>query len=228
MVDDLDKLIVRKHEGTGCGTDEYLFVNRAEQLTAFQCHVVYCMPLSLAYSHHEPAIKNNYGGYVPVVPMTRIAARPPATSAYAAGVKKFREIIARRLKAADAKQTDVFVDAKTRDALIALSGGQPRELMALVRDAIVTHGLPVDRASLKRAKANGQREYARQLLLDHWPILDEIRRTGTFGRTKENEPLFRELLESRAILQYVNHGEWYGLNPMVTAIKSPGKRRPTR
>jgi hypothetical protein len=80
VIDDLDKLIVREHLGTGCSTDEYLFVNRAAQLTAFGCHVVYSMPLSLAYSHHEPAIKGNYGGYVPVVPMTRIAGRPPATN----------------------------------------------------------------------------------------------------------------------------------------------------
>ncbi|MFH1920286.1 MAG: hypothetical protein ABIP48_10430 [Planctomycetota bacterium] len=228
VIDDLDKLIVREHLGTGCNTDEYLFVNRAAQLTAFHCHVVYSMPLSLAYSHHEPAIKGSYGGYVPVVPMTRLAGRPPSPKPYLPGIRKFREIIARRLKAAGAKQTEVFVSAKVRDDLIALSGGQPKELMALVRDAIVTHGLPVDRTSVQRAKTNGQREYARQLRLDHWPILEEIRGRGTFGRTKENELLFRELLQSRTILQYVNKEEWYGLNPMVAALKPPGKRKSAR
>jgi len=228
VIDDLDKLIVREHVGTGCNTDEYLFVNRAAQLTAFNCHVVYSMPLSLAYSHHEPAVKSKFGGSVPVVPMTRVAGRPPNRKPYLAGVRKFREIIARRLKAAGAKQTDVFVSAKVRDDLIALSGGQPKELMALVRDAIVTHGVPIDQRSLQRAKTNGQREYARQLRLEHWPILDEIRRSGTFGRTRENEPLFRELLASRAILQYVNKQEWYGLNPMVAALKPPGKPKSAR
>ena len=73
-----------------------------------------------------------------------------------------------------------------------------------------------------------QREYARQLRLEHWPILEEIRRHGTFALTKEDEALFRELLASRAILQYVNKQEWYGLNPMVTALKRPAKRKPAR
>ncbi len=58
LVDDLDKMVVRPH-GDGFGTDDYLFVNRAAQLTAFMCHVVYTIPISLAYSHHEPAIKRS-------------------------------------------------------------------------------------------------------------------------------------------------------------------------
>jgi len=48
LVDELDKIVVREHV-TGCKTDEQLFVNRAAQLTSFHCHVVYTMPLSLAY-----------------------------------------------------------------------------------------------------------------------------------------------------------------------------------
>ena len=51
IVDDLDKMILRPHESAACPTTEYLFVHRAAQLTAFNCHVVYSMPLSLAYSH---------------------------------------------------------------------------------------------------------------------------------------------------------------------------------
>ena len=224
LLDDLDKMVVRVHD-TGCMTDEHLFVNRAAQLTAFQCHVVYTIPLSLAYSHQEQAIKNSYGGDVPVVPMTRIAARPPKKNVYAPGVERFRQVIARRLEAAAAKEDEVFVDNKTRDRLIALSGGQPTELMTLVREAIIAHGLPIDRDSLDRARREGKREYARMLRKDHWPIIEEIRRTGIFTRTAENEQAFRELLQSRAILQYVNDTEWYGLNPMVAELKPPSKAR---
>ena len=115
LMDDLDKMVVREHAGTGCGTDEYLFVNRAAQLTAFQCHVVYTMPLSLAYSHQELAVRASYGGAVPLVPMTKVAARPPDTGAYPPGVEKFREIIARRLKAANAEEAQVFVTELDRD-----------------------------------------------------------------------------------------------------------------
>ena len=40
------------------------------------------------------------------------------------------------------------------------------------------------------------------------------------GKSTELYRLQREL-ESRAILQYVNDDEWYGLNPMVAAVKNP-------
>ena len=147
LLDDLDKMVVRAHD-IGCTTDEYLFVHRAAQLTAFQCHVVYTIPLSLAYSHQEQAIKNSYGGDVPVVPMTKIAHRPPRKGVYAAGVQKFRQILARRLKAAGASNDEVFQSDNVRDQLIHLSAGQPDQLMMLVREAIVSRGLPIGKDSL--------------------------------------------------------------------------------
>jgi hypothetical protein len=224
LMDDLDKMIVRQRGGTGSTTDEYLFVNRAAQLTAFRCHVIYTIPLSLAYSHHNPTIAAAYGGeQVPLVPMTRIAGRPPDTRPNEPGVRRFREIIERRLKAADAKESDVFASDDVRDDLIALSGGQPTELMTLVRDAIITHDLPIDEKSLERARIDGRRGYARFLRAEHWPIIEEIRKTGDYTRTSENEPTFRELLHSRAVLQYVNDEEWYALSPMVAALHPPGE-----
>jgi len=221
LVDDLDKMIVRPHLASGCSTAEYLFVNRSAQLTAFNCHVIYTIPLSLAYSCQEQTLKANYNGHVPVVPMTKIMTQPPASKPYDPGVKLFRDIIAARLNAAGAREQDLFANDVVRDELIHLSGGQPTALMSLVREAIIAHGLPITHQSLDRAKKEGQRDYTRQLLLDHWPIIEEIRNTGLFGRTKNNESTFRELLDSRAILQYVNDVEWYGLNPMVAALKPP-------
>jgi len=221
LMDDLDKMVVREHAATGGKTDEYLFVNRAAQLTGFRCHVVYTMPLSLAYSHQENAIRNSYGGHVPVVPMTMIAQRPPRAEPYGPGMEKFRDIIVRRLEKAAAKDEEVFADRSVRDELVRLSGGQPTELMSLVREAIIAHQLPIDAASLERAKVEGRREYARQLRADHWPILEEVRSTGSYVRTIEREPAWRELLEGRAILQYAADEEWYALNPMVALLNPP-------
>src|SRR3972149_6681672 len=109
LIDDLDKMTVRAHE-TGCPTDEYLFVNRAAQLTAFNCHMVYTIPLSLAYSHLEPVIRSRYGGQIPVVPMTKIAQKPPKKDPYELGMEKFRQIVIRRLEAAPAQEIQAFED----------------------------------------------------------------------------------------------------------------------
>jgi hypothetical protein len=232
LVDDLDKMVVRPHDGmkggsngsAPCTTAEYLFVHRAAQLTAFACHVIYTMPLSLAYSHQEQTIRSSYGGHVPVVPMTKVALRPPQSSQpYPEGVARFREVINARLLAAYAKPELVFKDDKVVEQLIRLSGGQPSELMTLVREAIITNGLPIGEKDLERAKKEGQREYARQMRLDHWPLVEEVRATGAVTRTKDNDMAFRELIDSRAILQYVNDEEWYGLNPMLQDLHPPGK-----
>jgi hypothetical protein len=220
LIDDLDKMTVRSHE-TGCPTDEYLFVNRAAQLTAFQCNVIYTIPLSLAYSHLEPVIKSRYSGHVPVVPMTKIANRPPKTGAYSSGVDKFKQIISRRLKAAETGDKEVFEDDNVQNELVALSGGQPDELMRLIREAIISHDLPIRLESLKRLKIDGQREFKRLIRIEHWPIIQEIKQNGEYMRKSDQEQVFRELLNSRAILQYVNDDEWYGLNPMMEGLKPP-------
>ncbi len=221
LMDDLDKMIIRPHSDAGCNTAEHLFVNRSAQLTAFKCHVVFTMPLSLAYSHQEAAIKTLYGGHVPVVPMIKIAMPPPSGRAYSKGLDKMEEIVVARLKAAGTTVDEVFENPRILTQLIKLSGGQPTELMTLMREALISDGLPIKHDSLKRAVREGQREYARQLRREHWPVLEEVRQTGRAVRDSKNEDLIRELLDSRAIVQYVNDQEWYGLNPMVAELEPP-------
>jgi hypothetical protein len=221
LVDDLDKMIVRPVDHVQCSTAEYLFIHRAAQLTAFKCHTVYTLPLSLAYSHHELAIKNSYGGTPPLVPMIKLSTPPPAPKVYKSGIDKMRNIIDVRLKESGASSEELFQSAAIKTDLIKLSGGQPSELMILIREAIVSSGLPINADSLKRVRKVGEREYARMLRREHWPIIEEIRKTGRYVRTAETEYVFRELIDSRAILQYVNDVEWYGLNPMVASLTPP-------
>lgn len=222
LIDDLDKMVVRAHDGAGCSTDEYLFVGRAAQLTAFHCHVIYTMPLSLAYSHQEANIKTSFGGDVPVIPMTKVRNRPPNGTPYEKGIALFRKIIDSRLEEAKGKFDDLFSSEEVAKQLILLSGGQPYELMHLVREALITE-MPITENALQRAKKMGQREYARQLLLEHWRILQAVRADGRFDPCEENERTFRELLNSRAILQYDNDEDWYGLNPMIVDLVPPNQ-----
>jgi hypothetical protein len=151
IVDDLDKMITRPHEAAGCSTTEYLFVHRSAQLTVFQCHLVYTVPIGLAYSHHESTIKRLYGGDFPVVPLTKIETPPPHGKAYAKGIAKFREMTDARLNSAGATEDDLFESDKVRNDLIKLTGGQPTELMTLIREAMVTNGIPIGAQGIKRA-----------------------------------------------------------------------------
>jgi hypothetical protein len=76
LVDDLDKIVIRPIDHLGCSSAEYLFVHRAAQLTAFNCHVIYSMPISLANS--APSIGQSSNPYAP--PADSNATPPPKTS----------------------------------------------------------------------------------------------------------------------------------------------------
>jgi len=223
IVDDLDKMITRPVKDAGCSSTEYLFVHRSAQLTAFKCHLVYTLPIELAYSHHETTIKRLYGGQLPVVPMTKIETPPPKPQRYADGFAKFHEIITARLISAGASEIELFESDAVRDDLIALTGGQPTELMTLIREAIVTEGLPITAKGVHRSRVEASRSYRRQLRSDHWPLIEEARRTGRIERTLANESAFRELLESRALLLYLNDEEWYGVNPAIASLTPPAQ-----
>jgi hypothetical protein len=220
LVDDLDKMIIRPKADAGCSTAEYLFVHRAAQLTAFACHTVYTLPLSLAYSHHEQTIKSNFGA-VPVVPMVKISTPPPKSKSNSTGISSLRDVVKLRCEAAGAEIGQLFNNDRTQTEIIKLSGGQPSELMAIIQDAILASDLPIGAESLARVRRERERSYARTLRRGHWPILEEVRETGWYQRSDETENLFRELIDSRAILQYVNDREWYALNPMVANLEPP-------
>lgn len=214
IVDGLDKMTLRPHPEVGCSTAEYLFAERHAQLTAFNCHLIYTMPIALAYSCRERDIANLYGcAAPPVVPMTMIFDATGKKNK--AGFDKFRELIRRRLKKAGAKENDVFDNNSTRDKIIEYSGGQPRELITLIRDSIIEAELPITLSAIEKVARKARHAYARQLRQEHWAIIEQVRRDHALRRKEENDLLYMELLDNRAILQYENGGEWYGLNPLL-------------
>ena len=218
IVDDLDKMVLRLHTDAGCSTGEHLFVNREGQLSAFKCHLVYTMPIALAYSCKERTISNLYGlHHIPIVPMTKIL--DIEQKRYESGFESFRHIIDKRLKKADADQKEIF-DDETRDKLIELSGGQPRELMNLIRESIVGGKLPVSNQTIDQATRKIRHAYARQLQKEHWVIIEQVRKGHYFERTEDDDNYWMQLLDNRAVLQYVNDKEWYALNPLLPERKT--------
>jgi hypothetical protein len=219
LIDDLDKMVIRSAKD-GHTTASQLFVNRAAQLTGFACHTVYTIPLSLAYSHHEATIRATYGGDIPVVPMVKVVKAPPAGGDHKPGLSRMKEMVEARLERSEATVENVFKRGVLND-LIRLSGGQPGVLMALVRDGMARSSLPLPSSVIDRVRKERQREYARFLRREHWPVIEYVRQYGKLPRSDSNETVIRELLDSRAALQYVNDEEWYGLNPVVADLSPP-------
>lgn len=218
IVDDLDKLSRVQHATAGCPISENLFINRAPQLTQLACHVVYSVPLELAMSHHAPALQQSYGGAAPIIPMVKVAARPPSVDRHEAGIASLREVVRRRCEYAGATVADLC-DPDVVDDLILLSGGQPAELMTLVSDCVLRRR-PFGADVLERFRVRGEREY-QFLRRDHWAVLDAVALNGLLDKTVDNEGPIRELLQSRALLQYQNGDVWYRPNPYTIRIPRP-------
>ncbi len=213
IVDDLDKMDVQGREGKRFDKAEHLFVNRAPQMTGFACHLIYTMPITLSRQLTQQRLRKLYDGDIPVVAMTKLFTSPPESKRFPRGWSAFRDIINRRLVANDLNEADVFVGG-ARDELIRVSGGQPTALMSYIQSACKT-ALPITKRTVHQVAAAERRSYERQFLREHFSILSEIRQNGRFTPTEEQSERFDELLLSRAVLQYVNDFEWYGLNPVI-------------
>jgi energy-coupling factor transporter ATP-binding protein EcfA2 len=213
IVDDLDKMIIRQMPDSEYTTAENLFINREAQIQGFHCQMVYTMPLALCYSIRGEEVKSLYGGSVPVIPMVKVIKRDGNKNT--SGYEKLMEMVHARLLEIGISPEETFESKKVLDKIIELSGGQPRELMMLVRDASIEEDLPIKLLAVKRVTLNTKRAYARQLLEEHWNIIEEIRQDHVPMKNEKNEKIFRELLGSRALLQYVNDEEWLAVNPLV-------------
>ena len=214
IADDLDKLSVEEENGRTTSVAERLFLTRQPQLTAFGCHMIYTIPIALAYSCKEREIASRYGMAAPdVVPMTKLFEHDERK--HAPGFEKFRAIIAKRIEKAGAERKDVFASDSVRDKIVKLSSGQPRFLITLIRDALVEGDLPITSSTIEKVAKKVTHSYSRQLREEHWRIIEQVRKTHSLKRTASNDSLYMDLLANRAILQYLNDKEWYGLNPLL-------------
>lgn len=213
LVDDLDKVSVEKSEEQQPSVAERLFLNRHAQLTGFQCHIVYTLPLPLVYSCRERDIASLYKlDAPPVIPMTKVAGRDGKR--YKKGFDRFISIIQKRMDKAKVT-TPVFESNKIRDKIIKYSAGQPRQLMILIREAIIAGSVPIKEVYIENTARKIRHSYERQLRQEHWAIIEQVRQDNRLERNADNDALCMELLANRAILYYLNENQWYGLNPLL-------------
>jgi hypothetical protein len=213
IVDDLDKVSVEKSKEQQSSVAERLFLNRHAQLTGFQCHIVYTLPLPLVYSCRERDIASLYKlDAPPVVPMTKVVGKDGRK--YKKGFDKFISMIQKRIDKTKAT-TRVFENNGIRDKIIKYSAGQPRQLMILIREAIIAGSLPVKEEHIENIARKIRHSYERQLRQEHWSIIKQVKRDKRLERNDSNDSLCMELLANRAILYYLNEDQWYGLNPLL-------------
>lgn len=180
----------------GQSTHNRLFVQHAEQLKAPECHIIYTMPISLAYN----ANLGNDFDTPEIIPMVKMSDE---------GIARLREVIGQRINIAATVENALFIDE-----LAQLSGGVMRDLMRLVRLATDTDSEKISREDIDYAKQTLIREYDR-LLRD-----GEIEQLKWVQKHKRvtGDAAFERMLFLRLILEYHNGDRWADLHPAITQI----------
>jgi AAA ATPase domain len=222
IVDNLDR-IVERYEGENLPSNyAQIFVNHSDQLRGLNCHVIYTVPISLAYSEHLPSMEDRYKP-VEVLPMVML--KNPDGSPSDEGMKKVMEFIRQRFKFAGVGQKleEVFESPEALAKLCEMSGGHARNLMSLMKAALQnTTELPIKTRSVQRAVSELRDTYRKIIDGHEWEALVQVSQDKVIT---DNDDLFRSLLFRRCILEYRyidSEGEvqvWHDVHPLVRGLE---------
>lgn len=214
LVDDLEKYDVLTSEVARVYQDmAQLFFHWPELLKLPQCHTIYTIPPYLALIN--PGIAGIYEGRLHVLPSVKLRARPPSREPYQPGIDALEAVVAERV------DLDRLFGAERKDCvtrLIRVSGGNLRDLFALLRELIVAavdEGLP---AGLQQTENTIQKQAAlrRMILKGTFEILSEVRERGErFNIDQARLGDFAAAMDQHLLLCYRNADFWYDVHPFV-------------
>src|ERR687886_2590713 len=137
IVDNLDRVESRP-KSWGRPQQEYLFVDRGEQLRQLDCHVIYTMPLALMFSNDFNTLTQRFTVDPKVLPMVPVKLRDESDCQE--GMYLLRQmVLARAFPNVTPERrlsliSEIFDPPDTLDYLCRISGGHVRELLRLLND----------------------------------------------------------------------------------------------
>jgi hypothetical protein len=218
IADNIDRIVLIPQQNGRTNLDE-IFLDGAQQLQSLNCHVIYTIPISMAYSSRAVELRDIYGD-PQVLPM--IMVQTPDGKTNEAGLAKIMEIIKKRVEhfAPNADlETEIFSSAEGLQRLCFMSGGHVRNLMLLVRSAIDhIDSLPITEEAIQRAITQARDTYRRTVEQDEWELLAKVSSTKQIDN---NDDRYYKLLFSRCVLQYKYLDDerelqsWYDVHPLI-------------
>lgn len=178
IVDSLDRVLPLP-KPWGRPQQEYLFVDRGEQLRGLQCHVVYTMPLALRFSDEFGRLTQGFLSNPQVLPM--VPTRHRDGSAYEEGLSLLRQmVLARAFPDASPEERlqteEIFDSQETLDVLCDVSGGHVRNLLRLLNDTIrKDKQFPLSRECLDRTIRSYRHERVLAVDEKEWALLRHVR-----------------------------------------------------
>ncbi len=231
IVDNLDR-VETTAKYWGRPQPEYLFVDRGEQLTQLNCHVVYTMPLELMFSNDLSRLTQRFMVDPKVLPMVPVKLRNG--SECTEGMALLRQMVLARAFP-DVQPEDrltliakVFDAPETLDRLCCVSGGHVRELLRLLNDWIKKERqLPLSSSGLETvirgfcnqmtlAITDNEWDLLRQVQQRKWVSGDEAYRVLVQRKWVSGDEAYRVLVHSRFVYEYRDtQGSWFEINPIL-------------
>ena len=216
IVDNLEK-VDSSPKPWGRPQQEYLFVDRGEQLLSLNCHVVYTMPLALRFSNDFNPLIQRFKVEPKVLPMVPV--KLSDGSDWSEGMALLRQMVlarafpdldeARRL----GKIAEVFDSPETLDRLCSVSGGHVRDLLRLLNDSLKKQrGLPISRNTLEKVI----REYGNERCLAVDEYEKDLLRAVAEKKKVAGDDGYKTLIRSMFVYEYRDwQGSWFDINPIL-------------
>ncbi|MFP4101786.1 ATP-binding protein [Coleofasciculus sp.] len=220
IVDNLDR-ISNTPKPFGRAQQEYLFVDRGEQLRQLNCHVIYTMPLALRFSKDFGTLVERFLVNPQVLPMIPVRSRDGKECAE--GMKRLRQMVLARafpdLNEPDRlnRITEVFDHPATLDRLCQISGGHVRNLLRLLNDSIKKQkGLPIRRDCLEEVIREHRNDAVLAVIDTEWELLRQVAQHKKVAGAQYYKTLIRSLF----VYEYRDDdGYWFDINPILAEAK---------
>jgi hypothetical protein len=197
---------------------EILFANHFEKLKLPYIHCIYTVPPWLQFA--APNLTD-----IEILPSVRQWQNDPLRSEYSPGWNALRELLKKRC--GDDGFTRIFgqsdADGKNplADQLIAVCGGHFRDLLYLLREALLRSralpALPLNDQIIKAAISSVRGNFLPISISDAiW--LDKIERTRDCSlpsNKAEDVQHLTRLLDTHFVLYLKNGGKWYDIHPLI-------------
>ncbi|NEO84180.1 MAG: AAA family ATPase [Spirulina sp. SIO3F2] len=216
IVDNLDR-VETIPKPWGRPQPEYLFVDRGEQLSQLNCHVIYTIPLSLLFSNDLNRLTSRFGTDPTVLPMVPVQHRDGRPCEE--GLVLLRQMILARAfpnlspEERLAQLTEVFENQETLDHLCQISGGHVRELLRLLNDWIKKQRkFPLTREVLDKVVRLRCNQMVNAIDDEEWALLRQVEATQRVSGGEAYQVLVRSLF----VFEYhVEDESWFAVNPIL-------------
>lgn len=216
IVDNLDRIVLRDLD-KGMDTHERFFIDEGAYLTSLSCVVVYTLPINMAVTPRVTTVEELFGRSAHVLPMVRVLQEDGKDDED--GMAMMRQVVRRRIQAADLIEETVFDSLDTEDYLCRMSGGHLRDLVMLLRSAgELVKELPVTRVAAQRAVREKSNDFKRAL--NRPELFDALRRVDEEHDLPGSER-DQLLLYNLSVLRYQNNDGrvWHAVHPAVRLME---------